>query len=234
LTSFDNLIVAGCSFSAGTSNIDQAKQMPTTWSHFLLQKFSTKFFYNLSIPGGGNIQILNNLTFMLEIKNYIIEKPTVVILNFSGLDRIDTMCAVDHPDANKNFSWSKDFGFGWITQGSFLSKSAPYHGCLQKNIGFDQVVLTNCLTIVQCLNYLKSKQVKFFFMLMDDDIIKIAPEWFQTMLNQHYQKEFIRFKLHDSISSFVKSKNLLAEDKFHPNTEAYRLIADEIFKKLID
>lgn len=222
------LITAGCSFTAGTSNLVEALKNPHIWPHFLFQKINSKILINLAIPGGSNRQIANNLIYLLETKKYISPSDSLIGINFTGLDRIDVMCAVDHPDANKYFSWTKEFKFGWITHGGFLDKHPPFNGSLQKNMELAQIQLENCLAIVSCLSYLKLQGFKFVFMLMHDDIIVDSPTWFQNILTEEYADNYVTLENQRSMHAFAKSKNLLNADNFHPNEEAHKLISEHV------
>jgi len=234
LNQIQYFITAGCSYSAGIGDVIKAKRNPQTWSHYLLSELNPEFFYNLAIPAGGNTQISKNLAYMLETKKYITPNNTLIGINLSGLDRIDTMCAVDNLYANKNFSWAQDFGFGWITQGSFLFNAPPFNGMLQKNMELTQVKQTSCLSIMQCVAYLDWRGFDYFFMLMDDSVIDDAPDWFKDSLLNSRQDRYIKFDEHRSMYSFAKNQNLLSNDNFHPSQAGYELIGDRVYKFLVD
>ena len=225
-------ITAGCSFTAGNSLIENATQ-PKTWSHFLLPKINPEFFYNLAIPGGGNCATSTNLIYLLETKKYIEPKNTLIGINITGLDRIDTMCAVDHPDSNKNFSWNHDFGYSWITEGGFTSNIPPFYGVLQKNTEIEQISISNALAMIKCFSYLELHKFNYFFMVMDDLVIQDSPPWFLDFLNCRRQ-QWITFDDHITMHSLAKGKNLLEEDKFHPSISGYQLIADMVLEQLVD
>ena len=182
------------------------------------------------MSGGGNFAIANNLTYLLNSKNYINAKDSLIIFNISGLDRIDTMVSVDHPDANKYFSWDKDFEFGWITEGGFNNNKNVFNGLLQKNMGFEQVQILSCLSMVQCFSYLESRNFNYYFMLMNDTILD-SPLWFNDFLNKR-QDKWIQFNQGKSMYEYAKNTNLLSEDKFHPSIHAHKLIADQILHKI--
>jgi hypothetical protein len=234
VTQILNFITAGCSFTAGTSCIDQAKKNPVTWAHYLLSTVMPKFFYNLAIPGGGNQQLVDNLIYLLETKKYIDPQNTLIGINITGLDRIDTMCAIDHPNSNKNFSWANEFNYSWITEGSFINKSLPFNGALQKNVGLTQIQLTNCLSIVKCFSYLEKHGFNYFFMIMNDNIISDSPAWFNSYLLEQKTNSYIKFNDCYSMHSFAKSQNLLEKDNFHPDKNGNQLIASKIVKFLFD
>lgn len=222
------LVLSGCSFTTGSSDMIAARKNPSTWGDFLLDKINPRVYLNLGIPGAGNQAITQNVVYCLESKKTLLDPATTLVgLNFSGLDRIDTMCDVDHPNANDNFSWARDFGFGWLTEGSFINKRSPYFGSLQKNIGYKSTVTTSCLSIVQGINYLKNQQYKFFFMLMNNQIFNDAPEWFCDFLNNH-QEHWVRFGSTIGMQEFTRQHGQIGQDLFHPTVQGYQLIADEV------
>jgi hypothetical protein len=226
-------ITAGCSFTAGTSQIEEATHLPTVWPHFLLPAINPKIFYNLAISGGGNHSISTNLIYLLETKKYINTNNALIGINITGLDRIDTMCAVDHPDANKHFSWDHDFGFSWITEGGFTHRGLPFNGALQKNTGLEQIHILNALAIIKCFSYLELHKFSYFFMVMDDVVIQDSPPWLLDFLNCR-QKQWITFNNYNTMHSFAKENFLLEEDKFHPTASGHKLIADVVMKQLVD
>jgi len=221
-------ITSGCSFTAGNSNIEIAQQDPWVWPHYLLTTVQPQFFYNLAIPAGGNKQIAHNLVYLLESKPYITPADTLIGINLTGLDRIDTMCAVDHPNANRFFSWTGDFGYGWITQGSFAFTGPPFVGILQKHMELKQIQLDNCLSIVQCLTYLEARGFEYFVMLMDDTIREDAPAWFKDRVLNNLKHRFVDFVESDSMYSYAKSQNCLGADGFHPNRQGQKLISSKV------
>lgn len=230
-TQIKNFIVTGCSFTAGTSDLKMAKENPRTWPHFLLPFLNPELFVNLAIPGAGNFSIANGLTYFLETKKYIDPTNTLIGINFTGLDRIDTMCAVDHPNANRCFSWANDLGFNWITDSNFTQKVQPFNGLLQKNIGLEQVRTLNCLSIIQVLSYLESNNFNYFFMLMNNYILTDSPDWFKTFLNQRRSK-WLTFDQYQTVYEFVDANKLTDKDGFHPSLNGYKLIAQTIASTL--
>jgi hypothetical protein len=234
LSQFKYFITAGCSFTAGTSNIEQAQQNPQTWPHYLLSTVQPQFFYNMAMPGGGNKQIIYNLVYLLESKSHITPADTLIGISLTGLDRLDTMCAVDHPNANQWFSWGQDFRYSWITQGSFAFAGPPFGGILQKHMELEQIQLDNCLSIVQCLTYLEAQGFDYFLMLMDDTIIDDSPAWFKDRVFNKLKHRFVDFGESASMYSYAKSQNYLSEDGFHPNQQGQKLISSKVNKHLED
>jgi len=226
-----NFITVGCSFTAGTSNIDLAKKNPTRWPHFLLSIIDPDFFANLAISGGGNSSQMTSLTCFLETKKNIIPTDTLIILNLTGLYRVDTMCSIDHPDANPHISWAQDLGFTWITCDMLGTKISAISKFLHKNMELEQIKTFSCLAIIQGLSYLESNNFNYFFMLMDDFILEDSPEWFRNFLEQRKNK-WIKFDQHQTMHSYVSELELTCEDNFHPSTDGHKLIAQNIIDTL--
>lgn len=230
---FNNFITAGCSFTAGNSVIEEVTRSPSVWPDFLVSWIDAKVFYNIGITGGGNCAMCDSLIYLLETKKYINPGNTLIGINITGLDRIDTMCAVDHPNDTNRFSWKHDFGFSWINEGGFTCQIPPFNGDLQKHIGLEQIHLLNALAVTKCLTYLESHKFSYFFMVMDDQVIQDSPPWFLDFLNCR-KKKWITFGNHNTMHSFAKENCLLEEDGFHPSNAGHKLIADAAIEQLVD
>ena len=209
-----NLVVAGSSFSVGTSDKQDARRNPITWSHLLLKEYDPEIYVNLAIPGAASSSISSNLIYFLETKKYINNNETVVIIDFSELDRYDVMCQVGHPNANPFFSWNNDLGFDWLTEGSFPVKKPPFNGAIQLNAGFEAVVLTSQLAILNCITYLESRNFTYRFMLTHNWIFDDSPQWFQDFLKKH-SKNWITFDDCIGMHEYGLKNKVLHTDNYH-------------------
>ena len=219
--------MAGCSYSAGTSDIQSAVEGPTVWPHFFVSKIKTDELINLSIPGSGNISIGNNLIFYIE-NRWVDVKDHLIVFNLTELDRFDVMCEPLHTDASQYFSWAAPLGHNWIIDGGFHNPSKTFGNSLQKNMGYHSVVRMNSLAIVSTLNYLRSKKLKYrFFMLRDYFNHPDTPEFLKKSLYDH-NENLIELSGHRGVFDFCKNHNMLDEDQFHPNREAHQLLAEKI------
>jgi hypothetical protein len=225
----EKLVISGCSFSAGSSDIENGIMYPTTWSHFLLSKINPTIFVNLSISGGGNIASGYNIVYLLETKKFFTSNETLILFNITGLDRIDTLCYHDHAQSNSSFSWNKDFGFGWITEGGFTTKMPPFNGMLQKNIGFEQTIIANSLAIINTVTYLEANNFQYAFMLMDQHIESNSPDFLKRFLNARLDRCITFDKIKD-MHTYCKENNWLSNDQFHPDKEGYNTIADFVYR----
>ena len=228
---FEKLVISGCSFSAGSSDIENGTMYPITWSHFLLPKINPNVFVNLSVHGGGNISSGFNIVYLLETKKFFTSDDTLILFNITGLDRVDTMCYNDNSYANSSFSWNKDFGFGWITEGGFTSKLPPFNGMLQKNIGVDQIITTNSLSIINTITYLEANNFQYAFMLMDQHVETDAPDFLRRFLNNR-SKYYITFDGISNMHEYCKQNTWLKKDQFHPSHEGYSRIADFVYRHI--
>ena len=232
---FEKLVISGCSFSAGTSDMHLAAGRPTTWSHFLLPKISPKIFVNLAMPGGGNIAAAYNIVYLLETKKFFTSNETLVLFNITGLDRFDTICYKDNAYANSSFSWNQDFGFGWITEGGFAhgrwSTQMPFKGMLHKNIGMDQLITFNSLSIINTITYLEANNFQYAFMLMDQHVETDTPDFLKRFLNNR-SAHYITFDGISNMHEYCKQNTWLKKDQFHPSHEGHSAIADFVYQHI--
>lgn len=223
-----NFITTGCSFTAGVipKPHDQADSwllQGSVWPHFIFAKMNPaqSTFKNLALPGGGNVAALTNLIYYLETnKSCLDTNNTVIGFNITEPARLDTICSLNHPGINRDLCCidstgldhpSQELGFGWTTSG--LNHR-------QTNID-----IIGYLSVVQALAYLKLNKFRYFFMLMTDSIYTHAPDWFQSVLNQH-SNNWITFDDCMSMHSMVLAHNLTVSDRDqHPSTEGHIKIA---------
>lgn len=231
MKNFEKLVISGCSFSAGSSDIKTGIMSPTTWSHFLLPKINPNIFVNLSIPGGGNVASGYNIVYLLETKKFFTSDSTLVLFNITGLDRVDTICYKDNSYANSSFSWNNDFGFGWITEGGFTAKMPPFNGMLQKNIGLAQIITANSLSIINTITYLEANNFQYAFMLMDQHIETAAPDFLKRFLDKR-STHYVNFDSISNMHEYCKHRTLLSNDQFHPGKEGYNAIADFVYQHI--
>jgi hypothetical protein len=219
--SVENLLAAGCSFTASLNS----------WPTQLQKNITSLNCINIGVSGAGNYTIGTNIVYFLELEKKYNSTNTTVIFNISDLDRIDTMCSVDHPNANKYWAWDKQLGFNWINQGGFTGQEPPFNGMLQKHMGIEQIIKVNCLSIIQCISYLELNNFNYYFMLLSDQICKDSPTWFNEFLEERRDK-WITFDNHQSMYSYALANNQIDTDGFHPSSKGQKLIAQKVKEKL--
>jgi len=232
-----HFITTGCSFTAGTIPLphnlaDNWKIFGNVWPHFCFAEMNTNEdqFVNLALSGGGNISASANLIYYLETnKHQLTHENTLIGINLTGLHRWDTICEVDNVNANKDLCcidptgidhFSKQLGFGWITEG--IDYEHP-------RLNID---LLNCLSVLQCFSYLELNKFRYFFMIMNNDIYNFAPAWFQQVLDSRHDS-WIKFNAGPGMMEFVKQQNLTrSATDFHPSTQGHQLIAQIVINFL--
>jgi hypothetical protein len=227
-----HFITTGCSFTAGIIPLphNESKRWHnrgSVWPHFCFAEMNPEEnnFYNLALPGGGNLAALSNLIFYLNsLENEKVDPSNILVgINLTGLHRIDVIADVEDK-INKDFACfdssglvhpSETFSFGWITGANDMY---PFK--------YDKFDILSCLYILQTFEYLKSKKIKFFFMIMNDPIYYQAPNWFQKFLNDN-DDSWVKF---DSILGMYEFANSIGEltDDGHPTTQAHRIIAKRV------
>lgn len=232
----ENFITTGCSFTSGVFNFDSSlensqsiwEETAFSWPHFVFSNLGVdnKKFLNFAIPGCGNIAAMTNLVLFLEKYTEYNGSNTLVGINLTELNRSDTITDKDDPKANKDPSNQhvRDYlDIGWINH-----KFENYH------LNFEYQ--TSSL-IVQTFNYLETKKINYFFMLMIDDIYYKSPQFFQKFLNSRRDK-WVTFDKTKSMKKFVVDKKLtVSNNDTHPNKQGHKVISDYVTdhlrKKLI-
>lgn len=243
----DRLLIGGCSFTVGSSSVANINQFQQAWPDYLVCRYPIQIINNFAMNGGGNIAMIQNLTFALE-KDSTVFPPdkTLILFNITGLERIDLMVSGDHPDINRETPWNDHMPFSWITSGGWFgymhlkSPRWPPIGVrsghakqlidtLQKNQEYEQIVLSTCLALINFIMALQARGYRYYFMIMDDQILLDAPEFFIQFLHKQEQK-WIRFGQYLSMHSYAESYDALKPDNFHPSVEGHKKIADKIME----
>lgn len=224
---YKNLIVAGCSFSEGTNRKELFNNTPETWSHFLVNKYLTSVnrYINLGIPGGGNTQIVKSLIYTLETTN-LNPNETLVLFNITGLQRIDLMCQIEQPDHNEYFRWKNMYNFSYINIPHLNSTDTIFKDLLHKNLGYNEVVLSNSIELIGLFHYLKSKNIDYKFMLLDNTIEERCPDVLKTYIDSAIKFNGL------NMYEYCEENNLLDTDNFHPSTDGYSALSDFIYQSL--
>jgi hypothetical protein len=205
-----NLIVSGCSFS-----------VEHTWPTHIANYNKP----NLATPGAGMTTIAQNLIMYLEINPSLNRSNSCIIFNITKLDRIDTMCALDHPDANCRMT---SLGFGWINEGSFVVQKSPFYSSLQKNMGLEQIQTTNILHTISLINYLENHGYAYGILLLEDLFEhNDVPDFFKNFLNKKLEK-IIKFDQNLGMFEHAQQQDQLEPDNFHPNDLANQYFSQSI------
>lgn len=214
---YQKLVAAGCSFTACSSSL---AQKPLSWAGMLAHSLGVDIFANLAIPGGGNTAMAHNVMHFLQTKPHFSNQNSLVVFNITGVDRIDTICESDHPDTNGCFSWYKDLGTGWITEGGFQTVKSPFYGARQKHQGYAPTCVSSVLQVISLTSYLTAKQFAWYFMIMDQGVLTNSPTFFRSFLDS-VQAHWIKPDGYETMLDFCQAKNLVLEDNFHPSLDGH-------------
>lgn len=231
-----NFITTGCSFTAGViplphNTTTDWEVKGSVWPHHCFAKMNpeTSNFLNLALPGGGNMAATTNLIYYLETNlSRLDPEKTLIGLNISGLDRVDTMVNNHSNLANKNFCcidpigqthFSDQFGFGWHTKGTSgeLSQTIYAH-------------IFNSLLVIECFAYLERHNFNYFFMLLNNAVYDYAPEWFQQALDLR-NDSWIKFDGTYGMYEFAQQGAWL-DHSGHPTIQGHKLIADYVMRHI--
>jgi len=231
-------LVSGCSFSCSSSSVTDINKNQYMWPDFLVNKHNFEIINNFAISGNGNTAIVQNLSWALTSWSSVFSpEKTLIVFNITGLDRLDLMAPASHPDINHSGSWSSALPFGWITSGGLLGrasgKSQKIIDSLYKNLGWEQIIISNCLNLINFIQRLKTEKYRFYFMLMDDQIVKDSPQFFLDFLESNTDN-WIRFDECLSMNAYGKKLDLLMDDNFHLTVQGHKEISEPISTKIIN
>lgn len=204
---------------------DEYLNKGSVWPHFCFAQMlapDKDMLTNLAIPGGGNIAAMTNLVFWLEkSKHKIFPDNTLIGFNITELNRWDTPCALDNPDANKDFACIDSKGL--VHPSAALDVAWITRGIQWPDRDLSNVDVVSSLAILNCFCYLELRGFKYFFMLMSDSIYNNSPAFLQDAL-QKRKKQWVNFTNGVSMFEFVTSRNQITNDG-HPTIDGHKIIA---------
>jgi hypothetical protein len=230
---YQKLIIAGCSFSACSSSVEEANLNPCHWPQFLCKMLGSTQLVNLGISGAGVQSTSNNLINFCE-HDYIDPAQTLVVFNISQLHRWDLMCTTNHPDSLSTvFSWNTILNHNWILSEQFkMHNKSHYMHQLAMNMGVDQQIKLNCLSLIGLMSYLEQKGLQYYFVMLDDSLHdKDTPEFFKKFLSTKLD-HLVTVQNFYSLKEFARSTRNICNDNFHPDAQGYKIIAEHMFERI--
>jgi hypothetical protein len=231
------LLISGCSFSTGSSNVEDACANPSTWANALCSLARPTIVCNLSIPGGGNNAIIGGLTYTITTQQIWNAQDTMIVFNVTGMERTDLICAPDHPDGNRLNSWYQQdqFPFKYLISGGWARpQSNPQDRLfreLETNQQFDAICLHNSMAMMNFMLSLDARQYRWYFMIMDrENVWDHSPEFFRQFLES--RSNWIQFGEHRSMKEFCEHNGWLEQDNFHPTAQGHQAMATQIWQKM--
>jgi hypothetical protein len=221
---FKHLVVSGCSFT----HQPEPTPGPFSWAN-LLAEWTGMQIHNLAIPGAGNDHISKSIILYLE-KNKLPAEDTVVIVMWSGINRIDWVTDAE----NSNFS--NEYGFNYqydnhnelTLGGAWWNKKNPTP--LMKALieyskyqSIHSLSLNSWLAMQNLSNYLKvNKYTYCYTSFLNYRCIGQAADYvdFNTelkKLNLSLDKEpWLPLDDDDYYGDWARKRNYLQPDNFHP------------------
>jgi hypothetical protein len=244
---FKHLVVSGCSFTHQTNRIPGH----FSWAN-LLANWTGMQIHNLAISGVGNDHISRSIILYLE-KNKLPPEDTLVIVMWSGINRIDWIT-----DA-KDSKFSKEYSFNYqyddynelVTGGAWWNTTMPTP--LMKAIidyskyqSIHSLTLHSWLAMQNLSNYLKVNQYTHCYTsYLNYKSIGRAADYvdFDTelkKLNLYLDKEsWLPLDDNEYYGDWARKRKYLEGDSFHPKfpeaTEGWlqEILIPELIKKNI-
>ena len=185
----------------GTSS-SPAVSSKLTWPA-LIAKYHNLRYECLAYPGIGNLRILESL-LNADVKD------SICIINWSWIDRFD-FCSSNTEE------WETMRPSGNASLSKYYYKN--FHGQYQD-------MLSNLIYINTAINYLQSKNVKFYMTAIDDLLFeKIVPTWHHPAAVETLQSSITpHINYFDKLTflEWAKNNNFPISDKWHPLEQAHQ------------
>ena len=200
----------GCSFTYGSDLADCTDQHYSrlTWPALIAKKLDLVYECH-AWPGIGNLQIMHRV--MQQVSD---PKPSVFVINWTWLDRLDYM----HP-VNESFLTLRPDGD--------LEEHRLYYKHFYNQY---HTVLTNAAWIVSTIAVLQARNIKFVMTCMDPILMEIInPNWQDprsvTMLQDQIGPHLSWFD-GKSFLEWSRSKGYTESERWHPLEQAHSAAAD--------
>ena len=196
----------GCSFTYGSDLADCTDQHYSrlTWPALIAKKLDLVYECH-AWPGIGNLQIMHRV--MQQVSD---PKPSVFVINWTWLDRLDYM----HP-VNESFLTLRPDGD--------LEEHRLYYKHFYNQY---HTVLTNAAWIVSAIAVLQARNIKFVMTCMDPILMEtINPNWQDprsvTMLQDQIGPHLSWFD-GKSFLEWSRNKRYPESKRWHPLEQAHR------------
>lgn len=230
-----NLIVSGDSFSysgvggmpptqsssGGNSYLYDEKYQtmePFNWPGFMAKQLSVASLVNTATAAHGNILISYTIFELLKKYNYH-PHDTLIIFNLSEPARLDVPCDFHDSNADNFVRWDQNLlSHSYLT----MPHQLPISDAIEKYTSESTRFL---------MEYLKSKKFVFYFLLMNN---YLDHEYLGPVIND-FNEHLIQLDPGPSMKEFaIATKTTVSNYDQHPNLEGHRMIADAIYKRIIN
>ena len=236
------LLVNGCSFTAGSwQHTNQSQISPIVWSRHLEDKFNT--VTNLAKGGEGNDRIVRTT---LEFCEHTDMSDYVAIIQWSSPFRTEywnpedndwVNVVINHNRQNSNRNWTLNIPSDPTTERQKL-QTLSYENEMKwlNSINDYDIGYYNNVLVLQ--NFFENKQVPYMFTsmaapdhpFMDRKIYETMP----TTPELNLKKLIDKSKWTKEALSSYSMDNLISQEDSHPNLKGNKLIAQALFKELME
>lgn len=233
------LLVNGCSFTAGSGQYGGENPVsPIVWSRHLEDKFNT--VTNLAKGGEGNDRIVRTT---LEFCEHTDMSDYVAIIQWSSLFRTEYWNPEDNDWVNvvinngMQGNWTLDIPSDPNTERK-KSQTLAYDNEMKWLNSFNDYDIAYYNNVLVLQNFFENKQIHYMFTSMSDpDHLFMERKIHQTMpttLELNLKKLIDKSKwTKESLSSYNMDNYISQEDR-HPNLKGNKLIAQALFKELME
>jgi hypothetical protein len=223
---FKKLLVNGCSYTWNNS-----ESTAVTWPYYLKDMASFDLVYDCSQAGSGNTHIFCSTINEIETNQNISPSDTLIIINWSGLERIDAISQknVDAFMNKKNVAYDFYLKNRYCYFDDFITLSfyRPFHrpetlfdelvSQYYKLVGTDGQVIASITQILALSEYLKNKGYTAIFLYYETSLKKQLA-LINTALSNAVISKIVDI---ESIGKYANDKSLRIPGDGHPTPDAH-------------
>jgi len=219
---FQNLLVSGCSFTKDWGN---------GWASNIKESLDIPNLYDCAISGAGNTHIHHSIISRLELNLDLTPENTLVIVMWSGADRVDSLIGRD--SLGEYWETYEHFPnvFTGLTGGAPGTKGNVQEDVLQRLHTIksrEALSLDTFINVISLHHYLESKGFKHFFLNWRDTRLPArdhAHDWMTDIPDSKISRLFLDII---DVYSFSLKNGLMQEDDYHPTSEGYKQWCSEV------
>lgn len=233
ITNFKKILVSGCSFTWNNS-----EKHICTWPYFVasLMQIDTANVYDCSQGASGTAHALWSIINEIETNPEVTADDTLVMVMWSGLTKTDVIGSSFDSDQwhleKQSYHYNKDYGSISLHNNNSSSNHAnltKLNLAYKRAIGEDAQVYQSCLNIIALENYLSNKGYKNCMLTWQD------PQHALSLVDNALAEKVSKLIVNniESLSSWARRNNMLAEDRLHPSVQGHKEWTRQILMPLL-